>query len=144
MPLSNERKQQAVWLIPAWRRTNRLGCAIGTCLSDSNGDSLLNARQQLAGYERRVFQNNSYKVHLSCCSHFELPKLPQLPINRCISIETVFGHMAGLGERGMELMAARAASRVAFGKAVSQQGAFVKELAQHRIQLDAARLDPPR
>lgn len=46
----------------------------------------------------------------------------------------------GLGERGMELMAARAATRVTFGKAVSEQGAFVKELAQHRIQLDAARL----
>lgn len=65
-------------------------------------------------------------------------------IDRGTLIETMIVRMAGLGERGMELMAARAASRVAFGKAVSQQGAFVKELAQHRIQLDAARSDPPR
>ena len=49
---------------------------------------------------------------------------------------------AGLGERAMELMAARARSRVAFGKPVAEQGAFVKELAGHRIQLDAARCRP--
>ncbi len=39
----------------------------------------------------------------------------------------------------MELMAARALDRVAFGKPIAEQGAFRKELAHQRIQLDAAR-----
>jgi acyl-CoA dehydrogenase len=39
----------------------------------------------------------------------------------------------------MELMARRALGRVAFGRPIAEQGAFRKELAHHRIQLQAAR-----
>jgi acyl-CoA dehydrogenase len=49
---------------------------------------------------------------------------------------------AGIGERAMELMAHRALGRVAFGRPIAEQGAFRKELAQHRIQLEAARCLP--
>ena len=49
---------------------------------------------------------------------------------------------AGIGERAMELMARRALGRVAFGRPIAEQGAFRKELAQHRIQLEAARCLP--
>ncbi len=53
--------------------------------------------------------------------------------------EFIDGVAAGLGERAMELMAQRARSRVAFGKPIAEQSSFVKELAGHRVQLDAAR-----
>lgn len=53
--------------------------------------------------------------------------------------EVMDGAAAGLGERAMELMAQRARSRVAFGKPIAEQSSFVKELAGHRVQLDAAR-----
>ena len=46
---------------------------------------------------------------------------------------------AGLGERALKLMAERAMARTAFGKPIAEQGAFRKQLAECRIELDAAR-----
>lgn len=46
----------------------------------------------------------------------------------------------GMGTRAMEIMAARAASRRAFGRALTQQGAFLKQFAEAHIKLQAARL----
>ena len=46
---------------------------------------------------------------------------------------------AGLGERALKLMAERAMARTAFGKPIAEQGAFRKQLAECRVELDAAR-----
>jgi alkylation response protein AidB-like acyl-CoA dehydrogenase len=46
----------------------------------------------------------------------------------------------GLGNRALELMALRSVQRVAFGKHLARQGAFQKEYATRKIELDAARL----
>ena len=45
----------------------------------------------------------------------------------------------GLGERALRLMAERAMARTAFKKPIAEQGAFRKQLAESRIELDAAR-----
>ena len=50
------------------------------------------------------------------------------------------GRVAGTGERGLELMAARAGARRAFGGPVAANASFQATLASRRIQLDAARL----
>ena len=46
----------------------------------------------------------------------------------------------GMAERALELMCARAASRVAFGKAVAQQGVVQDWIAESRIRIEQARL----
>ena len=45
-----------------------------------------------------------------------------------------------MGERAMELMAARGRERTAFGKPLAAHGAFAEQFARRRIDLDAARL----
>ena len=45
----------------------------------------------------------------------------------------------GLGERALKLMTERALARTAFRKLIAEQGAFRKQLAECRIELDAAR-----
>jgi acyl-CoA dehydrogenase len=46
----------------------------------------------------------------------------------------------GMAERALELMCARAVSRVAFGKAVAQQGVVQDWIAESRIRIEQARL----
>jgi acyl-CoA dehydrogenase len=46
----------------------------------------------------------------------------------------------GVAERALELMCARAVSRVAFGKAVAQQGVVQDWIAEARIRIEQARL----
>lgn len=46
----------------------------------------------------------------------------------------------GVGERAMEAMVARAVSRRAFGKLLAEQATVQKDIADSRIELDAARL----
>ena len=46
----------------------------------------------------------------------------------------------GAAERALELMCARARSRVAFGRPLAEQGALRHELAHSRIEIDQARL----
>jgi acyl-CoA dehydrogenase len=48
--------------------------------------------------------------------------------------------LIGVAERALELMCARALGRVAFGKALSEQGALRHEVARCRIDIDMARL----
>lgn len=48
--------------------------------------------------------------------------------------------LVGAAERGIELMAARAQARVAFGKPLAAQGALRETLARKRVQLEGARL----
>jgi acyl-CoA dehydrogenase len=48
--------------------------------------------------------------------------------------------LVGAAERGLQLMAQRAASRVAFGKPLAAQGALREKLARCRVALDGARL----
>lgn len=45
-----------------------------------------------------------------------------------------------MAERAMELMAVRSVQRKVFGKEIARQGAFQKDYALRRIELDAARL----
>ena len=47
---------------------------------------------------------------------------------------------AGMGERALELMAARGAARTAFGRPIAAHGGFQQTLARCRVDLDAARL----
>ena len=47
--------------------------------------------------------------------------------------------LSGLGERALKLMTRRALARTAFKKLIAEQGAFRKQLAECRIELDAAR-----
>ena len=46
----------------------------------------------------------------------------------------------GLAERALELMCARASSRVAFGKELARQGVVQQQIAESRIEIEAARL----
>jgi len=46
----------------------------------------------------------------------------------------------GVGERCLEAMCARAASRVAFGKPLAHQGTVLQDIADSRMELDQARL----
>jgi acyl-CoA dehydrogenase len=46
----------------------------------------------------------------------------------------------GLAERALEMLCKRAASRVSFGKRVSDQGVTLERIAESRIMLDQARL----
>jgi acyl-CoA dehydrogenase len=46
----------------------------------------------------------------------------------------------GVAERALELLCRRAASRVAFGKAVAQQGVVQDWIAEARIRIEQARL----
>jgi acyl-CoA dehydrogenase len=48
--------------------------------------------------------------------------------------------LIGLAERSLELMCRRASSRVAFGKAVSQQSVTQERIAEARCQIEQARL----
>ncbi|MGE0553069.1 MAG: acyl-CoA dehydrogenase family protein [Gemmatimonadales bacterium] len=48
--------------------------------------------------------------------------------------------LIGLAERALELMCARARSRVAFGKPLAEQGTVRAEIAETRMELDQARL----
>lgn len=48
--------------------------------------------------------------------------------------------LIGLAERALELMCKRALSRVAFGKAVAQQGVTQERIAEARCKIDMARL----
>jgi len=48
--------------------------------------------------------------------------------------------LIGLGERALELMCARARSRVAFGKPLAEQGTVRADIAETRMELDQARL----
>jgi acyl-CoA dehydrogenase len=48
--------------------------------------------------------------------------------------------LIGLAERALELMAARARSRVAFGKPLAEQGTVRAEIGRSRIEIDQARL----
>lgn len=48
--------------------------------------------------------------------------------------------LIGAGERGLELMAARARERVAFGKPLAAQGGLREKLARCRVSLEGARL----
>ncbi len=47
--------------------------------------------------------------------------------------------LSGLGERALQLMTERALARTAFRKLIAEQGAFRKQLAECRIELDTAR-----
>ena len=47
----------------------------------------------------------------------------------------------GMGKRALEVMGARAGVRRAFGRALAQQGAFLKTFAQAHIKLHAARCE---
>ncbi len=57
----------------------------------------------------------------------------------CCASSAVAWPLPGLGERALQLMAERALARTAFRKLVAEQGAFRKQLAECRIELDAAR-----
>ena len=48
--------------------------------------------------------------------------------------------LIGLAERMLELMCRRSLSRVAFGKAIAQQGVTVERIAESRIMIEQARL----
>lgn len=48
--------------------------------------------------------------------------------------------LIGMAERALELMCERAKSRVAFGKAISEQGVIRSWIADSRIEIDQARL----
>ncbi len=48
--------------------------------------------------------------------------------------------LIGVAERALETMRARVASRVAFGKAIAEQGTIRRDIAQSRIEIDQARL----
>ena len=48
--------------------------------------------------------------------------------------------LIGMAERAMEAMARRASSRVAFGRALSEQGVVREQIANSRIELEQARL----
>ena len=57
----------------------------------------------------------------------------------CSASSTVAWLPSGLGERALKLMTERALARTAFRKLIAEQGAFRKQLAECRIELDAAR-----
>ena len=46
----------------------------------------------------------------------------------------------GIAERALQLMCERAASRVAFGKALAQQGVVQEQIAESRMEIEQARL----
>jgi acyl-CoA dehydrogenase len=46
----------------------------------------------------------------------------------------------GIAERALELMCRRASSRVAFGKALAQQGVVQEQIAESRMEIEQARL----
>jgi acyl-CoA dehydrogenase len=46
----------------------------------------------------------------------------------------------GIAERALELMCTRASSRVAFGKALAQQGVVQEQIAESRMEIEQARL----
>jgi alkylation response protein AidB-like acyl-CoA dehydrogenase len=48
--------------------------------------------------------------------------------------------LVGAAERGLQLMVARATSRVAFGRPLAAQGGLREKLARCRVALDGARL----
>src|SRR5678815_2854375 len=48
--------------------------------------------------------------------------------------------LIGIAERSLELMAARAKARIAFGKAVAEQGVVRQWIAEARIAIEQARL----
>ena len=48
--------------------------------------------------------------------------------------------LIGLAERALELMCARAAKRVAFGKPLAEQTVTQERIAEARIEIDQARL----
>jgi acyl-CoA dehydrogenase len=48
--------------------------------------------------------------------------------------------LIGMAERGIELMALRGLERIVFGGPLAKQGSFQAQLAQARIEIEAARL----
>ncbi|HWI20334.1 MAG TPA: acyl-CoA dehydrogenase family protein [Vicinamibacterales bacterium] len=48
--------------------------------------------------------------------------------------------LIGVAERALETMRTRVASRIAFGKAIAEQGSIRRDIAQSRIEIDQARL----